>query len=505
MKKNKGWLLATLLGLVVAFSTTQLHAAGSEGPELKFDTKEESKTETSKESAKYGDKPLLKFGSENTYVKFGGYGSMRFETGSADDIKETFTFRRFVLTTDAQISSKFRIGTELEFERFRKIELDRQTTAAPGGGIKVKQALEGTSKSEIAMEQAWFEMEFKPWLRFRGGGVLVPLGRFNINHDDNQWSLPRRSLADRGVPVLPTTSAWDELGFGFNGDVELGEKSKLNYQFYVVNGAVLEPEFEQSIQTRSGDTTKFETEAEFKVQTGTFSRDVKNAKTITGRLMYSPALGHEFGLSGYFGRYTPDYLPGKNLTAFAFDTLQTFGNFDIEAQYVFSHFGGVKDVFESFAKQALDKESIIEDDVAPPGVENEIVFKPAGMASTKHGYWVELRYHWRPKFMTEGWLGKHFSDPQLIPVLRWEQAFIRDRVVDAGFSAGVLTKFSTENRRVDRLTTGLAFRLNPLAVFQLAYEFTKTNPGGALADVVNYLPTTSNKNHSVMFGAAFGF
>ena len=57
----------------------------------------------------------------------------------------------------------------------------------------------------------------------RTGGVLVPVGRFNINHDDNRWDLPRRSLIDRGVPVLPSTAAWDELGAGFNGDIPLSD------------------------------------------------------------------------------------------------------------------------------------------------------------------------------------------------------------------------------------------------------------------------------------------
>lgn len=483
--------------------------AKDEGPELKFDPNQagaaESQPAQEKKGFVYGDKPIAKFGDENNYVKLGGYGSMRFEYDSGQDLKDTFTLRRLVFTTDAKIASRFRIYTELEFERFRKVELERETTSQPGGGIKVNEEIEGTNGSEISLEQAWFEVDFKNWLRFRGGGILIPLGRFNINHDDNQWNLPRRTLVDRGIPVLPTTSAWDELGFGLNGDVEIGEKSKLNYQIYVVNGAILDPTFETSIQTRPGDTTKVEQEAEFGISTGVFSHDVKNAKTVTGRIMYSPSLGHEFGFSGYWGRYTPDWLVGKNLTAFAFDTLQTFGNFDIEAEYVFSHFGGLRGVVDSFAAAVGDQESEGEDDATPPGVETELAFKPNGLASTKHGYWVEFRYHWRPRCFTDGWLGKHFSDPQLIPVLRWEQAFILDRLVDVEFSNGAVTTFTTENRRVDRITAGLAFRLNPLAVFQLAYEYTQTNGGKPLAEVVNYLPTASSRNHSVMLGAAFGF
>src|SRR5262245_7045320 len=165
-------LLATSLGL---------NAFGKEGgPELKFDTEGGAESQPAKEKTGvvYGEKPLLKFGNETNSVKLGGYGSFRFEYGSAQDIKDTFTFRRFVLTADAKIESRFRIYSELEFERFRKIELERKTEALPSGGVSVTQDIEGTNNSEISLEQAWFEVEFKKWLRFRGGAVLIPLGRF---------------------------------------------------------------------------------------------------------------------------------------------------------------------------------------------------------------------------------------------------------------------------------------------------------------------------------------
>jgi hypothetical protein len=500
-------LLALLVSWNLLFYGTYGHSA--EGPELKFNPTEsegaESKPAEKKSSQEvYGSKPLLKFGDENNYVKLGGYGSMRFEYGSAQDINDTFTFRRFVFTTDSKIASRFRIYSELEFERFRKIEIERVTQPS-NGGLSVTQDIEATNNSEISLEQAWFEVDFKNWLRFRGGAVLIPVGRFNINHDDNQWNLPRRSLVDRGVPVLPTTAAWDELGFGFNGDVEIGEKSKLNYQIYVVNGAILDAQFEQSVQTRPGDSTKIENEAEFSISTGTFSHDVKNAKTVTGRIMYSPALGHEFGFSGYWGRYTPDFLVGENLTSVAFDTLHSFGSFDLEAEYVFTHFGGLRSVIDSFGQVVQTQESEGESTTTPPGVETEVAFKPSRLASTLQGYWLELRYHFRPSWLTHSWMGEHFSDPQLIPVLRWEQAFIDGRLANVDIQNGVVTTFQTENRRVDRLSAGLAFRLNPLAVFQLAYEMTQTNTGKPLADVVNFLPTPSHRNHGVLLGAAFGF
>src|SRR5262249_14262411 len=159
---------------------------------------------------------------------------LRFSADSAEGIHDTFTLRRFVLTTDAKIASRFRIYSELEFERFRKIEIERSFNKNAEGGVSLTQDIEATNHSEISLEQIWFELAFTDYIRLRGGGVLVPVGRFNINHDDNQWNLPRRPLVDRGIPVLPSTAAWAELGVGLNGDIEIGEKGKLQYQAYVV-------------------------------------------------------------------------------------------------------------------------------------------------------------------------------------------------------------------------------------------------------------------------------
>ena len=58
-------------------------------------------------------------------VKLGGYGSTRFEANSLDQLHDTFTLRRLVLTTDAKVAPRLRFYLELEYERFRKLELER--------------------------------------------------------------------------------------------------------------------------------------------------------------------------------------------------------------------------------------------------------------------------------------------------------------------------------------------------------------------------------------------
>ena len=92
-------------------------------------------------------------------VQVGGYGSVRYEGSSLEEQRHTFTFRRFVLTTDANIAPRLRAYMELEFERFRKLELEKTTNRSDSGGLEVEQTVEGTSDSEIAFEQAWMQYE----------------------------------------------------------------------------------------------------------------------------------------------------------------------------------------------------------------------------------------------------------------------------------------------------------------------------------------------------------
>ena len=494
------------LTLVVGLLGPSLGQTAEDGPELKFDPNEATtpdKTDKKKEPAPYGSKPIAKWGNEKYYFKLGGYGSFRFETNTGDGLNDTFTLRRFVLTTDALLGGLFRIYSEIEFERFRKIEIER-TVANVDGGLTLKQEIEGTNQSEIAIEQVWFQLEFTDAIRFQGGGVLIPLGRFNIDHDDNRWDLPRRTLVDRGVPVLAAKSAWTELGLGLNGEVPLGQNGKFDYRVYVVNGATLDFELEEVIKTREPKRDELELEGEFGVSTGTFSNDVKDGKAVTGRVAFSPWLGHEIGLSGYWGRYTPSFLIGKNITSFGFDFLSGYKGFAIEGEFIYTKFGGLNAVLTDFAAKAGKTEAETSS-ADSPDLETKIKFKPSRLAEDKYGYWVEARYSFRPAFLTDGWFGKHFSDPQIIPVVRWEQAFINGLVTDFEAVGGLVTVLDKENRFVNRITGGLAFRLNPLAVFQLAYEYTWTDASKPLATVTNFLPTTSSTNHSVMFGTAFGF
>lgn len=438
-------------------------------------------------------------------VKIGGYGSLRFEGNSLDKLENTFTFRRFVLTTDAKIAPRLRFYLELEYERFRLLELER-SAAREEGGLAVEEAIEGTNGSEIAVEQAWLQYDLTDWLGLKAGGILVPLGRFNLRHDDNLWNLPRRPLVDRGVPVLPVQSAWDELGVGFVGKTSLGAEGALDYQLYVLNGVALDAAVDNIVQTRDPERNKLAAEVEFSPATGTFANDSKGAKSLTGRLAWSPALGHELAGSFYWGRYTPQFLSDEKVWSLGFDGLTHVGPIDLEWEYIFTRFAGVRNVARSFARVVREQTAEIEEDVSPD-LATEIEFALANLAQTKHGYWLEARYPFWPEALSNSVLGWQFTNPQLIPVLRWEQVWLPSLLQQAVFEDGALTTFKTESRFVNRVTAGLAYRPTPLVGFTLAYEYTWTNSGKSLATVTNFLPAGAKENHAsaILAGMTFGF
>jgi hypothetical protein len=429
--------------------------------------------------------------------KIGGYGSTRFEASDLKNLNNTFTFRRFVLSGDAAIGDVLRAVVELEFERLTELEIERKRVSE-GGAQGFSQAIEGSDQSELSLEQAWVQFALADWAKFRAGMLLVPLGRFNLNHDDNRWDLPRRSLVDRGVPVLPSTAAWSEVGMGFVGDIPV-PVGTLSYQAYVMNGVTLD----SSIETFARGSGELEAEVEIQPRRGTANIDVKRDKAGALRLAWSPALGHEVAASAYYGRYTPDFLPSEAVWSWSVDGKSTFGPFEIEGEYVFTHWDNIRRVANGFARAVIDKS--FESGTAP--LNSTIEFELAGLATTKHGYWVDLRYRFFPDFLRGTVLGRPFENPQFIATLRGEQVWLNGLVQDVDFAGGVLGDITRDNRFVNRVTLGLAYRPMPLVVFQAALERTWTDRNKSLAAVTNFLPAqrTEDTANSFLFGVAFGF
>jgi uncharacterized protein YifE (UPF0438 family) len=429
--------------------------------------------------------------------KIGGYGSTRFEATDLSRLNNTFTFRRFVLSGDATIGERLRSVVELEFERLTELEVER-TAPSEDGRRGFSQSIEGSDKSEISLEQAWAEFTFAEWARLRAGMMLVPFGRFNLNHDDNKWDLPRRSLVDRGVSVLPVKAAWSEVGMGLVGDIPTENWGKFAYQAFVMNGVTLD----SSIETFARGSSELEAEVEIQPRRGTANIDVKRDKAGAVRLSWSPEPATEIGASAYYGRYTPDFLPSESVWAIGLDGKTGFGPFEIEGEYILTRYNGIRGVARGFAAEVANRAF-----TAGTPLEVAVEFELAGLADTKHGYWLDLRYRFFPDFLRDTPLGKPFENPQFIVTLRGEQVWLNGLVKEIDFSGGNLTSIERENRWVDRVTLGFAYRPVPLFVIQAALERTWTNSGKSLAAVTNFLPARRSEDtaNAFLFGIAFGF
>jgi hypothetical protein len=82
---------------------------------------------------------------------------------------------------------------------------------------------------EIYVEQAFLNYKILPWLDFRGGLMLVPMGIVNEYHEPPTFNGVERPNLDS--KVVPTT--WREIGAGFTGRID---NASLKYQLYVMNG-----------------------------------------------------------------------------------------------------------------------------------------------------------------------------------------------------------------------------------------------------------------------------
>lgn len=451
---------------------------------------------------------------EGSRVKLGGYGSVRFENNTSRD-PSTFTFRRFVLTTDARLTDRLSMYAEIEFERFSELELEKDAFKIreqdTGGritqGLGFKQEVEGTDGSEIAIEQAWAKYKILgDKLALQAGALLVPIGRFNLNHDDNLYEIPRRPLVVRGAPVIPVNAAWTELGVGITGAFTFLDDQKLSYWAYIMNGvdldAVVENEalFRERTPGGTGPVTRRDVlalELELRNAAGSFSQDGNNDKAYAARVAYSPTLGAELGLSLYGGRYT-NVISGSNedIRTYALDLSYRKGPFELIAEGYYTSFGDVRKMFKGLANRVTTAESESADSL----LESEIEISPSGFSGDRLGYYADLKYHFWPSFLNGTFLATGFDNPDLILVGRAETVVWRDYVKGATIVNGGVS-LDRENRVQDRYTLALAYRPVPDWVFSLAWEYSLAKQGDGLL-----YPDTGRKSlSSWLAGMSFAF
>ncbi|NOR75944.1 MAG: hypothetical protein GQ525_12385 [Draconibacterium sp.] len=137
---------------------------------------------------------------------------------------------------------------------------------------------------EVFVEQAFLNYKILPWLDFRGGLMLVPMGIINEYHEPPTFNGVERPNLDS--KVVPTT--WREIGAGFTGRFD---NASLKYQLYVMNGFVGyngEGTFRGTDGLRKGR------------QKG--AESIMSSPTLSTKIDYYGIMGLKLGFSTYNGK-----------------------------------------------------------------------------------------------------------------------------------------------------------------------------------------------------------
>ncbi|MGH7701164.1 MAG: hypothetical protein ACREMJ_11690 [Gemmatimonadales bacterium] len=242
-----------------------------------------------------GSRPFLYRG---VGAAVGGYVDIEFAR-ELDAGQTHFTQHRLIPFIFAEISDRLHFGTEIEFEY---------------GGPQ-----SATDDGEVKVEFAAIDLAASRALNFRAGALLSPLGKFNLIHDS-----PVNDFTDRPLVagrIIPTTLT--EAGAGVWGQVFPSETSVLTYEAYVVNG------FNNNLLSYSvnAGTGAIMGTTNVRSARGSLRRDNNPAKSVVGRVAFSPALGIELGASGHTGIFS-DQGSGR-LTVAALDAIVARGRWEL--------------------------------------------------------------------------------------------------------------------------------------------------------------------------------
>ncbi|MHC4840931.1 MAG: hypothetical protein ACYTDT_08260 [Planctomycetota bacterium] len=211
------YLTALLLLIAAATPVFAQHGSNSESPDEIPHTEEPSASDEDEKSAvekwEDGDHKI-----ETSLGDFtiGGYASFYHKTidkYNGGDSTNFFDAHRIVPQFHWQIVEWLHFGMELEIE---------------GGGADVS-FLGG---NEILIEYAEVHATVMDEFNVKAGILLIPFGRYNLEHDDILWDLMDRPFAARRV----VPSAFDQPGVGIYGTVNEVPLFGFSYDVQVTQG-----------------------------------------------------------------------------------------------------------------------------------------------------------------------------------------------------------------------------------------------------------------------------
>ncbi len=284
------------------------------------------------------------------------------------------------------------------------------------------------------------------------------------------------------------------------GGVDVGETGRLSYQAYAVNGAQLDFSVEKALEAEVGEPGLLKLASEFSLARGPVNGE-GGTRAAIWRLAYSPKLTSEIAVSGYHGRYTPDFMApvSERINAFGVDGILRHGGLAVEGEYIHSDFGNTDRVVEAFV-DTVTGSTRIPPLPGAPGTETEFTIK--NLTPTRQGFWVEARYRFWPAGLQKGDPGKGFENPQLTPVIRYERVTLADAIDEVAIEGFEIVQGDRQTLRQERTTVGLSFRPIPTFVFSVALEHNRRLEG----DVLVFPSGTAAASYtSFVAGMAVGF
>ena len=298
---------------------------------------------------------------------------------------------------------------------------------------------------EVQLEFAVIDHSFAEWFNLRAGIILLPVGKFNLLHDDPINDLTQRpEIAFRLVP-----SALREPGVGFFGTLYPSALSKIDYEFYVTQG----------MNAFAKDGTPRITNADGLFRSRWHSTDIgsnldnNNGKAVVGRVAYSPLLGVEVGASGYHAKV--DAESNRPLTLAALDWHFQRGPWEF--------------LGEAIHAWAEDNDK-------------DLLGQFVGNPERMFGWYGQFNYHFMPRFVQD-FAPKYFTDDSTFTgVLRVDD--VNTNLDQVGHEGDTF-----------RLSPGINFRPTEDTVFKFEYQFNfephridsrKVDNNGVLLSIATY-------------------
>lgn len=268
-------------------------------------------------------------------IRVGAYGAVAFESFSD---RRTTHDGNFEVLISGNFHDRVRVYTEIDL---------------------------GLPHGTADAEQAYVDLLLAQPFNVRAGVLLIPFGKFNLDHFD-----PRRDLTrPPSVARLVTPTTWSDLGFGAFGFFPVSDNIKATYEIQMING--LTDKFLATPGTIPDPGLQ-------SARTGLRS-DNNGDKAIVGRGTLKFFDQYEIGFSGYRGQYKP----GSNdlITGMAFDAEFRPRNITILENFV------LRSEFARFDMQG------------------------STTPSSLWGYYIQLTYRFWPSVLNSTILGRHFNNP----------------------------------------------------------------------------------------------